>query len=71
MESERKHTKLSMETAAKLHLQKEDAANALRAALDAKLAAAEAAEAASRRVAERLAGELEARCTKARYMICS
>ena len=59
LESERKHTKLSMETAAKLHLQKEDAANALRAALDAKLAAAEAAEAASRREAERLAGELE------------
>ena len=57
LESERKHTKLSMETAAKLHLQKEDAANALRAALDAKLAAASAA--ASRREAERLAGELE------------
>ena len=59
LESERKHTKLSMETAAKLHLQKEDAANALRASLDAKLAAAEAAEASSRREAERLAGELE------------
>jgi chromosome segregation ATPase len=59
LEGERKHTKLSMETAAKLHLQKEDAANALRAALEAKLSAAEAAEAASRREAERLAGELD------------
>ena len=59
LESERKHTKLSMETAAKVHLQKEDAANALRVALDAKLAAAEASEAASRREAERLAAELE------------
>lgn len=59
LESERKHTKLSMETAARLHLQKEDAANASRAALDAKLAAAEAAETASRRVAERVSAELE------------
>lgn len=59
LESERKHTKLSMETAARLHLQKEDAATASRAALDAKLAAAEAAETASRRVAERVSAELE------------
>ena len=59
LESERKHTKLSMETAARLHLQTEDAANASRAALDAKLAAAEAAETASRRVAERVSAELE------------
>ena len=59
LEDERKHKKLSMETAAKLHLQKEEAAIAAQKALEAKLAAAEASSAASKREAEQLAAEVE------------
>jgi chromosome segregation ATPase len=57
--SERKHTKMSMETAAKAHLRKEEAFAAETRALGAKLHAAEARVAASDGEAKRLATELE------------